>query len=73
MGYDYLRIFEKHPVFEQHMRLIRIMMGAVSYIAMRAAKAPMYMGENLGSDQVWNDTMRQFENLIDASLENATD
>jgi septin family protein len=43
-------------------------MGAASFLAMRAVKAPGYMGDNLDSDASWNAVMAQIEQIIDAMV-----
>jgi hypothetical protein len=48
--------------------LMVILMAAASYLAMRAAKAPWYMGENIGSEQGWSHLMDHIDEIIDQAL-----
>ena len=43
-------------------------MGAVSFLALRAVKAPHYMGEDLGVDDGWSRLMGEVEAIIDAVM-----
>ena len=43
-----------------------MLMGAVSFLALRAVKAPHYMGEDLGVDDGWSRLMGEVEAIIDA-------
>jgi AcrR family transcriptional regulator len=45
--------------------LILILMAAASYLAMRAERAPRFLGTHVGSKEGWADLMRRFERIID--------
>ncbi len=45
--------------------LILILMAAASYLAMRAERAPKFLGTHVGSKEGWADLMRRFERIID--------
>ena len=66
LGKEHQQIFLKHAVIQQHSDLMRFLMGAVSFLAMRAVKAPWYMGENIGSDEGWEKLMDELEKIVDA-------
>jgi AcrR family transcriptional regulator len=66
LGKEHREIFEHHPVIRDHSDLMRILMGAASFLAIRAVKAPWYMGTNLEQEQGWNAMMAQIEVVIDA-------
>lgn len=70
-GRQYFEVFEQHPHFLKHCDLIRFMLGSVSYVAMRAAKAPVFMGIDLASDEDWQAMMVKFDEMIDAALARA--
>ena len=66
LGQQHREIFENHPVIHDHSDLMRILMGAASFLAIRAVKAPWYMGTNLEQKQGWNAMMAEIEIVIDA-------
>lgn len=45
--------------------LILILMAAASYLAMRAERAPRFLGTHVGSKEGWADLMRRFERIIE--------
>lgn len=65
---QYHEAFEENESFLKHRELIRFMLGSVSYMAMRSAKAPHFMGTDLSSSEGWEAIMRQFDAMVDASL-----
>jgi len=68
LGQEHREIFEHHPVIRDHSDLMRILMGAASFLAIRAVKAPWYMGTNLEKEQGWNAMMAEIEGIIDATV-----
>jgi len=50
---------------DDYRSLALILMAAASYLAMRAERAPRFMGTNIGSPEGWDDLMRRFERLIE--------
>jgi len=68
LGEEHQLIFLKHSAVREHRSLVRFLMGAVSFLAMRAVKAPRYMGEDLGDDVAWGNAMQEVEAIIDAML-----
>ncbi|MFQ5633708.1 MAG: TetR/AcrR family transcriptional regulator [Gammaproteobacteria bacterium] len=66
LGDEHRSIFQRHSALHRHSDLMRILMGAVSFLAMRAVKAPWYMGENIGADDRWARLMDQVEAIVDA-------
>ena len=68
LGQEHRKIFENHPVIREYSDLMRVLMGAASFLAMRAVKAPWYMGANLDQDEGWNATMAEIETVIDAAI-----
>jgi AcrR family transcriptional regulator len=66
LGQEHREIFENHPVIRQHSDLMRLLMGAASFLAIRAVKAPWYMGTNLEKKQGWDEMMAEIEAVIDA-------
>ena len=47
---------------------MRLLMAAASFLAIRAVKAPWYMGTNLEKKQGWDGMMAEIEAVIDASV-----
>jgi AcrR family transcriptional regulator len=70
LGQEHREIFENHPVIRQHSDLMRLPMGAASFLAIRAVKAPWYMGTNLEKKQGWDEMMAEIEAVIDATVGN---
>jgi len=68
LGQEHREIFENNPVIHQHGELMRVLMGAASFLAIRSVKAPRYMGADLGQEQVWDAAMAQIEAVIDAAV-----
>jgi AcrR family transcriptional regulator len=68
LGQEHREIFENHPVIRQHSDLMRLLMGAASFLAIRAVKAPWYMGTNLEKKQGWDGMMAEIEAVIDATV-----
>jgi AcrR family transcriptional regulator len=68
LGQEHREIFENHPVIRQHSDLMRLLMGAASFLAIRAVKAPWYMGTNLEKKQGWDEMMAEIEVVIDATV-----
>ena len=69
LGQEHQQIFMKHSFIQEHSNLMRFLMGAVSFLAMRAVKAPWYMGENIGTDAGWAKLMQELESIIDAVVD----
>ena len=42
-----------------------VLMAAASYLAMRAERAPRFLGTHVGSKEGWADLMRRFDRIID--------
>jgi AcrR family transcriptional regulator len=68
LGKEHAGIFAKNKHFQDNHMLMVILMAAASYLAMRAAKAPWYMGENIGSEQGWSHLMDHIDEIIDQAL-----
>lgn len=68
LGDEHRRVFMAHPAVRDQRSLVRFLMGAVSFLAMRAVKSPQYLGEDLGDDQAWQDVIAQVEAIIDAMV-----
>lgn len=68
LGEEHALVFRRHSAVRDHLGLVRFLMGAVSFLAMRAAKAPRYMGEDLGDDVAWGNAMAEVEAIIDAMV-----
>jgi len=66
LGQEHREIFANHPVIRAHSGLMRILMGAASFLAIRAVKAPWYMGTNLEQAQGWDELMAEIEAIVDA-------
>jgi len=68
LGQEHAGIFAKNRHLQDKRMLMVILMAAASYLAMRAAKAPQYMGENIGSDDGWQRVMAHIDEIIDRVL-----
>ncbi len=68
LGKEHRKIFEHNPIIREHGELIRVLMGAASFLAIRAVKAPWYMGANLEQEEGWNAAMAEIEAMIDAAI-----
>lgn len=65
LGREHLEIFANHPAIRAHSDLMRILMAAASFLAIRAVKAPWYMGTNLEQSQGWDELMAEIEAIVD--------
>lgn len=65
LGRDHAAVFARNRVFRDNHLLMVVMMAAASYLAMRAVKAPLYMGEDLADEETWARLMREIESIID--------
>lgn len=70
LGREHRQIFDRHPAIREYNDLVRILMGAASFLAIRAVKAPWYMGTNLEKEQGWNELMTEMEMIVDAAVGN---
>ncbi len=68
LGREHQEIFSKHSQLQDHRHLMMVLMGAASFIALRAVKSPGYMGADLSTDADWNTAMGQIEKIIDAMV-----
>jgi AcrR family transcriptional regulator len=68
LGRQHQAIFNKHSQLQDHRELMMVLMGAASFLAMRAVKSPGYMGDDLNSDLDWNAAMEEIEKIIDAMV-----
>jgi len=68
LGKEHQIIFNNNEDIQEFRVLMMFLMGAASFLAMRAAKAPWYMGENLATDKGWDLMMDQLERIIDATV-----
>ena len=66
LGREHAAIFRQNQAIQDHSDLMRFLMGAVSFLAMRAVKAPWYMGENIGEEEGWNKIMAPLDRIIDS-------
>jgi len=69
LGQEHRKIFENHPLMHEYSDLMRVLMGAASFLAIRAVKAPWYMGVDLGEQPQWDTMMAEIEAMIDAVIE----
>lgn len=65
LGRDHASIFAGNRDFHRHRLFMTIMMAAASYLAMRAVKAPRFMGEDLADEKTWGRLMGEIEAVID--------
>jgi AcrR family transcriptional regulator len=68
LGAEHQAIFGKNKQIQEYRVLMMFLMSAASFLAMRAVKAPWYMGENIATDEGWDLMMGQLEQVIDASV-----
>lgn len=64
LGRDHASIFAGSPEVRRHHLLMVVMMAAASYLAMRAVKAPRFMGEDLADEATWARVMGEIESII---------
>jgi AcrR family transcriptional regulator len=68
LGEEHQAIFGKNKQIQEYRVLMMFLMSAASFLAMRAVKAPWYMGENIATDDGWNLMMDQLVQVIDATV-----
>lgn len=65
LGRDHAAVFASNRAFRDNHLLMVVMMAAASYLAMRAVKAPLYMGEDLADEATWERVMDEIGLIID--------
>ncbi|MCK6370628.1 MAG: hypothetical protein L6Q83_04735, partial [Gammaproteobacteria bacterium] len=65
LGRDYAAVFARSRNLRKHRMLMIVLMAAANYLAMRAVKAPRFMGEDLSDDATWRRLMREIGAIID--------
>ena len=68
LGEEHQAIFSQNKQIQEYRVLMMFLMSAASYLAMRAVKAPWYMGENIATDEGWALMMDQLVQVIDATV-----
>jgi len=68
LGREHQEIFSKHRQLQDHRHLMMVLMGAASFLAMRAVKSPGYMGDDISTEADWNSVMEQIDKIIDATV-----
>jgi len=68
LGEEHQAIFSQNKQIQEYRVLMMFLMSAASYLAMRAVKAPWYMGENIATDEGWELMMDQLVQVIDATV-----
>ena len=68
LGAEHQIIFGKNNQIQEYRLLMMFLMSAASFLAMRAVKAPWYMGENIATDEGWDLMMDQLVQVIDATV-----
>lgn len=68
LGRDHAQVFAGNRGFRDYHLLMVVLMAAASYLAMRAVKAPRFMGEDLSDPETWSRLMREIEGVIDRSV-----
>lgn len=65
VGQEHAAAFARNDDFRRHRLFMVVMMAAASYLAMRAVKAPRYMGEDLADEATWARLMAEIEAIIE--------
>ena len=65
VGRDHAALFARNRDFRDHHLTMVVMMAAASYLAMRAVKAPRFMGEDLADAATWTRLMAEIEAIIE--------
>ena len=68
LGQEHQIIFKENEQIQKYRVLMMFLMSAASFLAMRAVKAPWYMGEDLADDEGWDLMMEQLVQVIDATV-----
>lgn len=68
LGREHQAIFKESQQIQRYRVLIMFLMSAASFLAMRAVKAPWYMGEDIATEHGWNLMMDQLVEIIDATV-----
>lgn len=69
LGTEHQIIFRSNAHIQKYRQLMMFLMSAASFLAMRAVKAPWYMGENIASEKGWKLMMDQLEQIVDAVVD----
>lgn len=73
LGQQHAAILTQNREIREHRLLLVVMMAAASYLAMRAVKAPRFMGENLAAEETWQRLMREIERIIEQAVAREAD
>lgn len=73
LGQEHAAAFAGHQLFQKHRDLMIVAMAAASFLAMRAVKAPRYMGQNLADEATWRRLMARIDRVIDDAMREETD
>ena len=65
VGRAHAALFARNRDFRDHHLTMVVMMAAASYLAMRAVKAPRFMGEDLADAATWTRLMAEIEAIIE--------
>ncbi|GJQ56865.1 MAG: hypothetical protein HKUEN07_34340 [Rhodocyclaceae bacterium] len=65
VGRDHAALFARNRDFRDHHLTMVVMMAAASYLALRAVKAPRFMGEDLADAATWTRLMAEIEAIIE--------
>jgi AcrR family transcriptional regulator len=72
LGQEHAAAFAGHRLFQQHRDLMIVAMAAASFLAMRAVKAPRYMGQDLADEATWRRLMARIDRVIDQAMREET-
>jgi AcrR family transcriptional regulator len=68
LGQEHQAIFQGNEQIQRYRVLMMFLMSAASFLAMRAVKAPWYMGEDLADEKGWDLMMQQLAEVVDAVI-----
>jgi hypothetical protein len=70
LGREHAAIHDVNHAMREYDRrsLVMILLAAANYFAMRAARAPRFMGEMIDTPEGWNALLARFDRVVDLAL-----
>lgn len=67
LGREHQALYAQNHVMREYdnRSLVMILLAAANYIAMRAIRAPHYMGEPVDTPEAWGAMLKRFERVVD--------
>lgn len=68
VGQEHAKAFADNRLFHAHRDLMIVVMAAASFLAMRAVRAPRFMGADLAEERTWQRLMKRIDRIIEHAV-----